>query len=55
MKEQTTIVGDLVAVLKKSKKWMFVSMVLVGLLSYYVSTSFIQPTYEASTQVLLVT
>ncbi|MCM3281002.1 Wzz/FepE/Etk N-terminal domain-containing protein [Exiguobacterium sp. MER 193] len=55
MKEQTTIVGDLVEVLKKSKKWMFVSMVLVGLLSYYVSTSFIQPTYEASTQVLLVT
>ena len=55
MKEQTTIVGDLVEVLKKSKKWMFVSMVLVGLLAYYLSTAFIQPKYEASTQVLLVT
>lgn len=55
MNQQTTIVGDLVEVLKKSK-WLLVPfIVLGGLAAYYVSTTFIQPTYEASTQVLLVT
>lgn len=55
MNQQTTIVGDLVEVLKKSK-WLLVPfIVLGGLAAYYVSSTFIQPTYEASTQVLLVT
>ncbi|TCI71144.1 capsular biosynthesis protein [Exiguobacterium sp. SH0S7] len=55
MNQQTTIVGDLVEVLKKSK-WLLVPFILLGgLAAYYVSTTFIQPTYEASTQVLLVT
>ncbi|TCI48245.1 MULTISPECIES: YveK family protein [unclassified Exiguobacterium] len=55
MNQQTTIVGDLVEVLKKSK-WLLVPFILLGgLAAYYVSTAFIQPTYEASTQVLLVT
>lgn len=55
MNHQTTIVGDLVEVLKKSK-WLLVPFILLGgLVAYYVSTTFIQPTYEASTQVLLVT
>lgn len=55
MNDQTTIVGDLVEVLKKSK-WILIPFILLGgLLAYYVSSAFIEPTYEASTQVLLVT
>lgn len=55
MNQQTTIIGDFVEVLKKSK-WLLVPfIVLGGLAAYYISTAFIQPTYEASTQVLLVT
>lgn len=55
MNDQTTIVGDLVEVLKKSK-WLLVPFMLIGGFAvYYLSSTFIQPTYEASTQVLLVT
>lgn len=55
MNQQTTIVGDFVEVLKKSK-WLLVPLIVLGgLAAYYVSTTFIEPTYEASTQVLLVT
>lgn len=55
MNERTTIVGDLIDVLKKNKLVLFVSMLVFGSLAYYASTTLIQPTYEASTQVLLVT
>lgn len=55
MNNQTTIISDLVEVLKKSKWVLIPFMLLGGISAYYLSTTVIEPTYEASTQVLLVT
>lgn len=53
MKEETISLGDLFSILKRSK-WLIASLAIIAaLIAYLVSTYVIQPTYEASTQVLV--
>ncbi|WP_214756184.1 Wzz/FepE/Etk N-terminal domain-containing protein [Exiguobacterium sp. s157] len=53
MKEETISIGELFSILKRSK-WLIVSLaILAAILAFLVSSYVIQPTYEASTQVLV--
>ncbi|WP_214802070.1 Wzz/FepE/Etk N-terminal domain-containing protein [Exiguobacterium sp. s194] len=53
MKEETISLGELFSILKRSK-WLIVSLAIIAaLIAYLVSSYVIQPTYEASTQVLV--
>jgi len=53
MKEETISLGELFSILKRSK-WLIVSLAIIAALIAFLSSSYvIQPTYEASTQVLV--
>ncbi|MDL5376342.1 YveK family protein [Exiguobacterium mexicanum] len=53
MKEETISLGELFSILKRSK-WLIVSLAIIAaLIAFFVSSYVIQPTYEASTQVLV--
>ncbi|WP_337874162.1 Wzz/FepE/Etk N-terminal domain-containing protein [Exiguobacterium sp.] len=54
MNSQTMLLSDLLAVFKKSKLLILLTVMIVGGAAYYVSQYVIEPTYEASTQVLIV-
>ncbi|MDX5423756.1 MAG: Wzz/FepE/Etk N-terminal domain-containing protein, partial [Exiguobacterium sp.] len=53
MNEETISLGELFSILKRSK-WLIASLTIVAaLIAFLVSSFVIQPTYEASTQVLV--
>ncbi|TCI36224.1 capsular biosynthesis protein [Exiguobacterium sp. SH4S7] len=53
MNEETISLGELFSILKRSK-WLIASLALItALIAFLVSSYVIQPTYEASTQVLV--
>lgn len=53
MKEETISFGELFSILKRSK-WLIASLaIMAALIAFFVSSYVIQPTYEASTQVLV--
>lgn len=53
MKEETISIGELFSILKRSK-WLIISLAIIAaLIAFLVSSYVIQPTYEASTQVLV--
>ncbi|MGE9213544.1 YveK family protein [Exiguobacterium aurantiacum] len=53
MKEETISLGELFSILKRSK-WLIVSLALIAAITAFLISSYvIQPTYEASTQVLV--
>lgn len=54
MNSQTMLLADLLAVFKKSKLLIFLTILIGGGTAYYLSQYVIEPTYEASTQVLIV-
>lgn len=54
MNSQTMLLSDLLAVFKKSKLLIFLTVMIAGGAAYYVSQYVVEPTYEASTQVLIV-
>lgn len=54
MNSQIMLLADLLAVFKKSKLLIFLTILIGGGTAYYLSQYVIEPTYEASTQVLIV-
>lgn len=53
MREDTISLGELFSIIKRSK-WLIVSLsIIAALIAFLVSSYVIQPTYEASTQVLV--
>ncbi|WP_214825767.1 YveK family protein [Exiguobacterium algae] len=54
MNSQTMLLSELLAVFKKSKLLVFITILLMGGAAYYLSQYVIEPKYEASTQVLIV-
>ncbi|WP_214787697.1 Wzz/FepE/Etk N-terminal domain-containing protein [Exiguobacterium sp. s21] len=53
MKEETISIGELFSILKRNKGTIISLTVIAALISFLVSSFIIQPTYEASTQVLV--
>ncbi|MCC5893798.1 Wzz/FepE/Etk N-terminal domain-containing protein [Exiguobacterium sp.] len=53
MKEETISLGELLSILMRSKGTIISLTVIAALISFLVSSFIVQPTYEASTQVLV--
>ncbi|WP_214835029.1 Wzz/FepE/Etk N-terminal domain-containing protein [Exiguobacterium sp. E4787] len=53
MKEETISIGELFSILKRSKGLIISLAIIAALIAFLVSSYVIQPTYEASTQVLV--